>query len=587
MEADLAKYSEIGLRPSIHSIQNKPLKTLWRYHTGMHRKIFAAVIVSLWIKLAGAQTLADLSVPTIAISPDGKLIALVLKSGDKQELNVRSVDEREFKPVPGTDGAGTPSFSPDGKWIAFFAEGKLKKVAVDSGQIVTICDGTPIARGAVWGSDDRIIFTPDTGSALLQVPASGGMPKPLTERKDERSHRWPEMLPGNKAVLYTIAKGGSWDDAQIVGQRLDTGERRVVIDGGTAPRYLSTGHLIYVHGGALMAVPFDPDRMQVTGTAAPLVQGVFMEARAGAAQFSVSRNGTLVYIPTNVSSTDRTMVWVNRDGSAEPLKAPARAYEHPRLSPDGKRVIVGITGDSPNVFLYDIASNALKQFTTEGNNALPIWTPDGKRVAFRSTKPGAWNAFLKSADGSGGINQLTSNQYLTEPSTWSPDGKLLIFTETDPVSKRNLWILPLTGDRTARPLIQTPADESAPRFSPDGRWLAYVSDSSGRPEIYVQSYPISPEKWHISIAGGREPVWAPNGAELFYRDGDKLMVAEIKTRPAFAAAKPRVLFTGGYEGPISSRANFDISPDGRRFLMLQAGRRESTAEIKIVPNLIK
>jgi eukaryotic-like serine/threonine-protein kinase len=430
------------------------------------------------------------------------------------------------------------------------------------------------------------VFTPDTGSGLLQVPASGGTPKTLTERKDERSHRWPELLPDNKAILYTIAKGGSWDDAQIIGQRLDTGERRLIIDGGTAPRYLSTGHLVYVHGGALMAVRFDPQRLEVAGPAVSLVKGVFMEARDGAAQYSVARNGTLVYIPSDISSADRKLVWVGRDGRAEPLKAPARAYEHPRLSPDGKKVILGITGDSPNVFLYDIAANSLKQITTEANNALPIWTPDGNRIAYRSTKAGAWNAFWKAADAGAPGEQLTNSQYLTEPSSWSPDGTLLAITETNPATRRDIWLLQVNGERKPLALIQTPADESAPRFSPDGHWIAYVSDETGRPEIYVQAYPLSGGKSQISTGGGREPVWAPSGAELFYREGDKLMVAEIKTQPVFAPAKPQLLFAGSYEGPLSSRANFDISPDGRRFLMLQGGGQEqASTEIKIVPNL--
>jgi eukaryotic-like serine/threonine-protein kinase len=555
----------------------------------------AVAVVGVAVTARGVQTnrgaapsLVGLTVPDIAISPDGKHVVLVLGSADKQQLYVRTVQSRESKPIPGTDGAGTPLFSPDGKWIAFFADGKLKKVALDSGQIVNICDTSSNGRGAVWGSDDTIIFTPDTGSALFQVPASGGTPKPLTERKDERSHRWPEVLPGNKVVLYTIAKGGSWDDAQIVAQRLDTGERRVIIDGGTAPHYLPTGHLIYVHGGALVAVPFDAQRVQVTGNAVPLVQGVLMEARDGAAQFSISQNGTLAYIPTNVSSTDRRLVWVNRNGSAEPLKAPPRAYEHPRLSPDGKRVVLNIAGDSPNVFMYDIATNRLQQFTTEANNAMPIWTRDGKRIVFRSTKTGSWNAFQKNADGPGNAEQLTNSQYLTEPSSFSPDGTLLAFTEQHPVSRRDIWVLPMNGDRKPRVLIQTPADESVPRFSPDGRWIAYVSDTSGRPEVFVKPFPLSAEKWQISTAGGREPVWAPNGSELFYRDGDKLMVADVKTQPSFAAAKPRLVFEGDYEGALASRANFDISPDGRRFLMLQAAaRREAQAEIKIVPNWVE
>src|SRR2546422_4200358 len=235
-------------------------------------KISIAIVLVICVVLSVApsgiaQSLVDLTVPAIAISPDGTQIALVLRSGGQQLLHLRAVNRRESKPLPGTEGASTPLFSPDGKWIAFFAGGKLKKVALDSGQIVTLCDGAPIARGAVWSLDDKIIFTPDTASALLEVPASGGTPKPLTERKDERSQRWPELLPGKKAVLYTIAKGGSWDDGQIIAERLATGERRVLINGGTAPRYFSTGHLIYVHGGALMAGRFQAHRLRSSGTA--------------------------------------------------------------------------------------------------------------------------------------------------------------------------------------------------------------------------------------------------------------------------------------------------------------------------------
>ena len=564
----------------------------------MDRNKFAALCLAILViasvvtsastpqtKSGTAPSLVALTVPAVAISPDGKQIVLVLGSSDKQQLYLRSSQGGVTKPIPGTEGAGTPVFSPDGKWIAFFTEKNLKKMALDTGQIVNVCDASSNGRGIVWGSDDNIVFTPDTGSALFRVPASGGKPTPLTERKDERSHRWPELLPGNKAVLYTIAKGGSWDDAQIIGLRLDTGERRVVIDGGTAPRYLPTGHLVYVHGGALMAVPFDAQRMQATGPAVPMVQGVLMEARDGASQYSISQNGTLTYIPTNVSSTDRKFIWVNRDGSAEPLKAPARAYEHPRLSPDGKRVVVAIAGDSPNLYIYDIAANSLKQFTTEANNAMPIWTPDGKRITFRSTRGGSWNAFWENADGSGAAEQLTNGQYVTEPSSWSPDGKLLLFTEQPPATRRDIWIMELSGERKRRPLIQTTADESAPRFSPDGHWIAYVSDASGRTEVYVEPYPPSGEKWQISNSGAREPVWAPNGAELFYRDQDKLMAVDVETEAAFAAGKPRVVFEGAYEGPISSRANFDISPDGRRFFMLQkAAQKDVSTDIKIVPN---
>ena len=536
-------------------------------------------------KATSAPALVDLTMPAIAISPDGKQIAVVLTTGDKQQLYFRSVATLESKPIAGTEGAVTPFFSPDGKWLGFFSGGKLKKLAIDTGQIVTLCDGGTGPRGAVWGSDDNIVFTPDTGSALLQVPAGGGTPKPVTERKEERSDRWPEVLPGNKAILFSIAKGGSWDDAQIVGQRLDTGERKVVIDGGTSPRYLSDGYLVYVHGGALMAIAFNSQSLQVSGKAVSLVQGILMEARDGSSQYSISRNGTLVYVPTNVGSTDRRMVWVSRDGSAEPLKAPAKAYEHPRISPDGKRVVLGIAGESPNIFLYELAANNLTQITTEANNAMPLWTPDGKRVTFRSTKAGPWNVFWKNVDGSGTVEQLTNSQFLSEPTSWSPDGNLLAYSEQNTVSRRDIWVLDMNGGRKAAPIIKTPADESVPRFSPDAHWIAYVSDELRRPEVYVQPYPTSGQKWQISSSGGREPVWSPNGSELFYREGNKMMVSDIKTAPSFVAARPRVLFEGAYEGPLASRANFDISPDGKRFLMLQAvDQGQSSAEIKIVSN---
>jgi serine/threonine-protein kinase len=528
--------------------------------------------------------------PAIAISPDGKQIAVVLRAGDKQQLYFRSVETGESKPIAGTEGAVTPFFSPDGKWLGFFSGGKIRKLALDSGQIVTLCDAGTGPRGAVWSSDNIIIYTPDTGSALLQVPAAGGTPKPLTERKEERSDRWPELLPGNKVVLFTIAKGGSWDDAQIVSQNIATGERKVIIDGGTAPTYLPSGHLLYLHGGALTAVAFNAQTLQVSGKPVPLVQGIMMEARDGASQYSISRNGTLVYVPTNISSADRRMVWVSPDGSvAEALKAPPKAYEHPRLSPDGKRIVVGITGDNPNVSVYDIAANSLKQVTTEYNNAIPIWAPDGKRVVYRSTKPGPWNIFWKNADGSGTAEQLTNTPFVTEPASWSRDGKLLAFSEQNTVSKRDIFVLQMDG-RKLVPVIQTPADESVARFSPDAHWLAYVSDESGRAEVWVQPYPTNGQKWKISTAGGREPVWSPTASVLYYREGTKMMVVDFKTTPSFSAAQPRLLFDGKdakYETALASRPNFDITSDGKRFLMLQAvDNGQSSTQMKVVSNWV-
>jgi eukaryotic-like serine/threonine-protein kinase len=275
------------------------------------------------------------------------------------------------------------------------------------------------------------------------------------------------------------------------------------------------------------------------------------------------------------------------------LAAPAHAYLGPRLSPDGRRVAVGITEQDSQVWLYDLSRETLTPFTFEGNyNPIPVWTPDGKRIAFESNKQGPLNIFWQMADGSGGLERLTTGEYIQVPMSWSPDGQLLAFIEVNPTTQRDIWVLrmgdPSAGSgqvRKAQPFLRTRFDEVAPRFSPDGRWLAYISNESGRYEIYVQPYPGPGGKWQISTEGGTEPVWNPNGRELFYRSGDKMMAVDIATQPSFTAGKPRMLFEGRYEpGPVQLD-NYDVSPDGRRFLMLKANEQAQTAaQINVVLN---
>ena len=339
---------------------------------------------------------------------------------------------------------------------------------------------------------------------------------------------------------------GNWTNAQVAVQSVVTGERRNLIQGGTQPRYAPSGHLVYAQGGNLMAVPFDPQRLAVTGAAVPVVEGVLQSPTSGAAQYSFSATGSLVYVPGGVQATQSRLVWVSRNGAEQPLAAPAHAYQYPRLSPDGRRVAVGIAEQETQVWLYDLSRETLTRLTFEGNvNSYPAWTPDGKRIAFQSNKEGPQNIFWQLADGSGGLERLTTSEYIQAPMSWSPDGQLLAFIEVNPTTGYDIWVLRLS-DRKAQPFLRTPFNESAPRFSPDGRWLAYVSDESGRYEIYVQPYPGPGGKWQISTEGGTEPVWNPNGRELFYRSGDKMMAVDIATQPGFAAGKPRMLFEGPY-----------------------------------------
>jgi eukaryotic-like serine/threonine-protein kinase len=502
------------------------------------------------IALAPGQQLATTvlldSGPAVTLSPDGTHLAYVARQGGTQQIYLRAMDSLEAKPIPGTEGAYNPFFSPDGQWLGFFAGGKLKKVSVSGGAALTL-GGAVAARGASWGSQGMIVFTPSLASVLLQVSDAGGTPQPLTRLENgETTHRWPEFLPGGKAVLFAAAgTGANWNNAQIAVHSVGTGERRNLIQAGTHPRYAPSGHLVYVQGGNLMAVPFDPKRLEVTGAAVPVVEGVLQPLLNGSAQYSFSATGSLVYVPGGVQAgTPSKLVWVSRNGAEQPLAAPARAYLSPRLSPDGRRVAVGITEQDFQVWLYDLARETLTRLTLEGNsNSNPAWTPDGKRIAFVSNMVRSF--FWQLADGSGGLERLTTSEYNGAPNSWSPDGQLLAFIEINPTTGSDVWVLRL-GDRKAQPFLRTPFNEGGPRFSPDGRWLAYVSDESDRWEIYVQPYPGPGGKWQISTDGGTEPVWNPNGRELFYRSGDKMMAVDIATQPGFAAGRPRVLFEGPY-----------------------------------------
>ena len=507
-----------------------------------------------------------------------------------RQVYLRALDSSAAKPMASTEGAYcTPLFSPDGQWLAFFSTEtqELKKLSIQGGSPVTIVKAGGI-MGASWGSDETIIYADPYAHGVQRISSGGGTPKFITQvnsTNGETAHRWPVFLPGGKAFLFVIEKRSGPDDSQIAAQRLDTGQRQIVVQGGTFPQCSSEERLVYVHRGTLLSVPFDADRLQVKGTAVAVGEEV-EESDFGAAQFGLSPQGSLVYVSASggAQAVERRLVWVNRNGTEQSLAAPARAYLAPRISPDGRRLAVEI---DDQVWLFDLSQETLTRLTFEGANGNPSWTPDGKRIAFQSDQN---NLFWQLADGSGGRERLTNNQ-LTQssdswsPDSWSPDGQLLAFTELDRTTGRDIWVLRLS-DRTPQPFLRTPSNESAPRFSSDGRWLAYVSDESGRYEVYVQPYPGPGGKRQISTGGGTEPLWNRNGRELFYRSGNKMMAVEITTEPNFVLGSARMLFEGGQymppTGPYSYPfPNYDVSPDGQRFLMIT---KESKPQINVVLN---
>ena len=533
---------------------------------------------------------------SIALSPDGQSLVFVGEQGRGRQLYLRTMDRLDAKPIPGTELSDSPFFSPDGRWIGFWqtaagrgGEGELRKVSIDGGPVVTVCQ-TPPLWGVSWGSHGRIVFANRAGGGLLEVPEGGGTPQMLTKIDQGNGaigHMLPHVLPGGNALLYTVRRSPLAEDSQIVVRLLESGSEQVLVEGASDARYVSGGHLVYAQKGTLMAVPFDLRRLVVTGTAVGVVDDVmhdvntsFAVGNSGSAQIALSSSGTLAYVMGGISQTFvGSPVWVDRAGVATPLTLPRRDLDLwiPRVSPDGKRVL--FSSIIQGLWIYDVTRESLSQLARDAGPG--IWHPDGQQVAFPSVASKTRGTlFLIPADGSGRAEQLAAAGGVQ---SWSPDGKTLAFVDGPPGQRTNLWALP-TGDRSAKPypLVQSAANESGAEFSPDGRYLAYVSNQSGRNEVYVQPYPGPGRRETISTNGGAQPVWAANRRELFYREtsgpAGRIMVVDVTLGETFTAGRPRALFdvdSAEYPPGVGVRM-YDVAPDGTRFLMIRKG--EGSAE---------
>ena len=510
----------------------------------------------------------------LALSPDGRHLVYSSGIGDQAQLYVRSMDRLEADPIPGTHDAHHPFFSPDGQWIGFFAEEKLKKISLSGGAPITLCEARD-PRGATWARDDTIVFATDS-AGLLRIPAAGGTPEVVAEpdfQRGEIGYRWPEALPDATAVLFTVWREG-FEDASIAVLSLETGEQRLLAEPGTNPLYAPTGHIVFARLGSLFAVPFDLGRLQVSGQPVPMLEGV-LSFPGGAANFSLSGDGSLVYIPGGVQSGNFTLVWVERDGTATPLTEKHRTFWVPRLSPDGQRLAVWILeGGRSEVWVYEIGRDTFSRLTLEGANYSPEWSPDGEWVVFSSDRGGEeGNLYRKPADFSGPAERLLEKKNRQFPGSFTPDGKLLAYTELHPTTGADIWVLPLEAEGAPQPLLATSFAEASPRFSPDGRWIAYMSEESGQSEVYVQPFPEPGGRWQVSDDGGTEPLWSRDGRELFYRASRKMMVVEVETEPEFSPGTARPLFEGPYlsalAGAVYGAGGYDVAADGQRFLMIE------------------
>ena len=545
---------------------------------------------------------APLSIGTrnrdMAITPDGSRLVYFAGLGTDRQLYIRALDALEGTPIRQADRFFEPFVSPDGRWVGFNDEAgdMLRKMPIAGGPPVTI---TAVGRemlGATWGPDDTIVFaTTEPGTGLQRVPAGGGTPTVLTtpdKARGEIQHAWPEFLPGGRAVLYTIQSGERGEDFQIAAFDIQSGDTKILVPSGSSPRFSPSGHLVYGAENTIRAVPFDPVRLEVLGDPIPLAEGVLMKRNSGAADFSVAADGTLVYIAAGAGGLQRRLVWAERGGARRPINAPPRAYTTARISPDGTRVAMALRDQQDDIWIWDFARETLTRLTTDpSNDFAPIWTRDGRRIVFSSTRVTPSPLFVQAADGTGGTERLTEGAEAHTPNTFSPDGGRLIFSaNTGTATGRDLRMLVLDGERRITPLIQTPFDERNAEISPDGKWMAFQSNESGTEEVYVRPFPdVESGRWQVSTTGGFHPAWAPNGRELFYVAADgRLMAVDVRSQGGFAAGVPRMLVDGGfYFNLVAQGRSYDISPDGTRFLLIQApntGTQADTAGLTVVLN---
>jgi serine/threonine protein kinase len=556
------------------------------------RSVTTPRVTRTTVPLTAQFAAANIS-PQLAISSDGGIVVYCGERDGSRMLYRRPFDQFTDTPIPGTDGATSPFFSPDDRWIGFYANGEWRKVNLQGGTPITVCTLENF-WSASWASDDLIYFSPGP-SEIQRVSAEGGEPEVvarLDEQKGEWGHLYPDVLPTGKALMFTLGDAdaidsNSMDDCKIAAILLPSGERRTLVKGGTFARYLP-GYIIYMRGGALLAAPFNERKMEVTGSPVQVVEDVMWSPGAGAAQYAVSPGGTLAYLQgAALGEEPRSLLWVDRNGKTQPITEDRLPFRYPALSPDGQNLAVSVDRKgNADIWNYELMRGTLTRLThTGGNEHGPIWTPDGQFITYRYALGHPRIMFNIRADGTGEPERILDGELDQYTGSWSPDGKSLVFSQSHPNTRFDLWVLS-RGDSEPQPVLTTPFDERLPAISPDGRWLAYESNASGRFEVYVQPFSGPGPRHLISIEGGEKPVWSRNGGELFYRNDDKMMAVPIVTDPEFTPGKPQLLFEGGFFRSERDR-NYDVSSDGQRFVMIRSEGEPAPRQINVVQNWLE
>ena len=543
--------------------------------------------------------------PVMALSPDGRRLVLNTTAG----LYVRATGEVSSKPIPGTEETlVSPAFSPNGQSVVYFQNNQLKRIAISGGAPVVICAASG-PFGISWARDNTILFGQPEG--IMRVSAAGGVPELAIRAEKGEQVYGPQMLPDGASVLFSVtsATGDTrWDQANIVVQSLRTGQRTVVLKGGSDARYVPAGYLVYALQSGLFAVTFDANQRQVQGGPVSVIQGVMRatdpQVNTASANYEISDQGTLVYV-TGVAGAEirRTLVWVDRTGQEEVIPAPPRAYQYPRVSPDGTRVALDIRDQRGDIWIWDLMRQTLTPLTFDPlPDSYPIWSPDSRRLIFASARAGAFNLYWQAADGTGTPERLTDSPNAQFPLAMTPDGSAIVFREVNQEGRRTdlglggqndlmrllMGSQKLSGSneisKTGTPLVRTKFDEVNAEISPDGRWLAYQSDESGREEVYVRPFPdVDSGRWQVSTSGGRTPVWARSGDELFFWSptGATIQSVRVERSSSWRSSAPTKVLQGlaYYSGGTGSIGRtFDVAGDGKRFLMIKPGSGDAAPQ---------
>jgi Tol biopolymer transport system component len=530
---------------------------------------------------AGAQ------VP-LSASPDGRRVAFVAAGpGGISRIWGRSLDTLEAEPLTGTEGAFRPFWSPDSRFLGFFAEGKLKKIDVLGGPPITLCD-SPEQRGGTWSSAGVIVFSPGPTSVLQRVSAAGGVPTAVTTLGEgETGHFQPSFLPDGRHFLYRASTGGSTTTGlPIYLGSLDSAERKLLLNADAQNVMYSQGHLLFLRETTLMAQPFDARRLELTGEAFPIAEQIGTLGAPPYGVFSASENGVLVY-QTGAGAAGTQLVWFDRSGKQTGVLEDRAVYGDVELSPDGRQASISVPGQSGgprDIWLYDVARSLKTRFTFDpADEQRVIWSPDGSRLVFNSRRKGRLDLYQKAADGSGTEEVLLEDDREKSPTSWSADGRFLLYVAIGGPTGNDLFVMPLTGDRKPIPFLNTQFSEARGQFFPDGRWIAYASNESGRNEVYVAPFPGPGGKRQVSTAGGNYPRWRGDGNEIFYLAPDnKLMAAAVNGRgTSFEVGAVRPLFDTRQAGV---RYAYDVTADGQRFLVNTAVEEADAAPITVVVN---